>query len=81
MSGGKAVRVAVMKRPSACVRVLSDHRGLSSSSEVTSPSRRVLLRVLSGQWRIACSKVSGAEPHRGQASWGSSLHQEGCAAR
>ena len=42
LSGGNAVRVAVIKRPSARVRVLSDQMGLVSSSEVTSPSRRVL---------------------------------------
>ena len=81
MSGGKPVRVAVINWPSACVSVACDHRGLSSPSDVTSPSRRVLSRALSGQLRMACWKVSGAEPHRGHVVSGWSSHQEGCAAR
>ena len=81
MSGGKPVWVTVMNWPSACVRGFDVQRGLPSSREVTSPIRRVLSRALVGQCKIACVKDSGAEPHRGQVSFGSWLHQEGCAAR
>ena len=73
--------VAAINRPSACMRGPDVHRGLPSSKEVTSPSRRDLSRSLIGQRRIACVKVAGAEPQRGHVLLGNSLHQEGCAAR
>ena len=60
-----------MKCPRARMREVDDHSGLSFPREETSPSRRSLSRVLPGQWRIACSKVSGAEAHRGQVLFGS----------
>ena len=53
------------------MRVLDVQRGLPSSREVTSPSRRVLSRALFGQCRIVCVKDSGAEPQRGQVLLGS----------
>ena len=81
ISGGNPVWVAMINRPSACMRGPDDQRGLLSSKEVTSPSRRDLSRFFFGQWRIACVKDSGSEPQRGQVSLGSSLHQEGWAAR
>ena len=81
MSGGKPVCVVVIYWPSACVDVACVQMGLSLSSDVTSPSRRVLSRALSGQTRMACSKISGAEPHQGHVVSGWSSYQEGCAAR
>ena len=77
ISGGKPVWVAMMNRPSACVRGPDDQRGRPSSKEVTSPSRRDLSLYFVGQWRIAYVKDSESEPQRGQVSLGSSLHQEG----
>ena len=73
--------MAVINWPRDCRRGPDDHRGLSTSTELTSPSRRVLSRFLSGQWRIACWRVSGDEPHRGQVVSGRSLHHERWAAR
>ena len=66
-----------MNWPSAPTRGFDDHRGLSLYSEVTSPSRRDLSRILSGQWRIVWLKVLGVELQLGQRSLGSRLHQEG----
>ena len=77
ISGEKPVRVAVINWLSACMRSPDDQRGLPSSKEVTSPSRRDLSRFFVGQWRIGCVKDSGSEPQGGQVSLGSSLHQEG----
>ena len=73
--------VAVINWPRACVRGPDDQRGLLSYREVTSPSRRDLSRSFFRQWKITCVKDSGPEPQRGQVSLGSSLHQEGWAAR
>ena len=77
ISGGKPVWVAMMNWLSACVRGPDDHRGLPSSKEVTSPSRRDLSQSFFGQCRIACVKDSGPEPQRGQVSLGSSLSPGG----
>ena len=68
ISGGKPVWVVVMNWPSACMRGPDDQRGLPSSREVTSPSRRDRLRFFFGQWRIACVKDAVSEPQRGGAS-------------
>ena len=74
MSGGKPVWVAVMNWPSACMRGLDVHMGLSSSKEVTSPSRSDVSWTLFGQRRMVCVKDSGAELQQGHVSLGSSLH-------
>ena len=73
--------VAVINWPKACTRWLLNDRGLPSSKDVNSPSRRDLSRILRGQWRTAWEKVSGLEAQRGQVWLGNSLYQEGCAAR
>ena len=73
--------VTMMNWPKACMRWADDQRGLPSSRDVTSPSRRDLSRSFRGQWRTAWAKVSEAEAQRGQVWLGDSLHHEGCAAR
>ena len=79
--GGKPVWVTGMNWPKACMRWVDDQRGLLSSSDDTSPSRRDFSRFFRGQWRMAWAKVLGAEAHRGQVWLGESFRHEGCAAR
>ena len=57
------------------------HVGLCGPREETPSSRQALSLAFSGQWRIACSNVSGAESHREHVVSGCSWYQEGCAAR
>ena len=57
------------------------HRGLSAYSVRAGSRYRLLWSDLAGQWRMACSKVSSPERHRGQEVSGSSDHQEGWAAK
>ena len=78
---GKPVLVTDMKHPRACMRDESDQTGVSGPREETVSSRRCRSLDLSGQWRTACSSVSGAEAQRGQVVSGSSSHQEGWAAK
>ena len=49
MSGGKPVWVAVMNWPSACMSGCDVQRGLPSSKEIASPSRRDLSWLFVGQ--------------------------------
>ena len=78
---GKLVLVTDMKRPRACIREESDQTGLSGPREETVSSRRCRSLDLSGQWRKACSSVSGAEAQRGHVVSRFSLNQEGWAAK
>ena len=77
----KPVQVTDMKRPRACMREELDQTGLSGPREETASSKECRSLDLSGQWRTACSSVSGAEAQWGQVVSGLSLYQEGCAAR
>ena len=81
MGVGKPVLVTNMKRPRACMRVESDQAGLSVLREERASSKRSRSLDMSGQWRTACSSLSGAKAQRGQVVSGCSLYQEGCAAR
>jgi len=81
MSGGKPVFVSVMYSPSARIRRGSDHVDASCAREETSFSRRSRARWLAGQVRMACVKVSGSIPHRGQVGSGFSSNHAVCAAR
>ena len=63
------------------MRKESDQTGLSGPRKETASSKRCRSHDLSGQWRTACSSVSGVEAQRGQVVSGFSVYQEGCAAR
>jgi len=81
MSGGKPVLVSVMYSPKAHMRRGSVHRLGSGPREETSFSRRSRTLVSAGQVRMACVKVSGSVPYRGQVGFGLSSNHEVCAAR
>ena len=81
MSGGKPVFVSVMYSPKTRIRWGSDHRLASCLREERSFSRRSRSLTQAGQVRMACRKVSGSVPQRGQVGSGFSSNQEGCAAR
>jgi len=81
MSGGKPVFVSVMCSPRARIRWGSDHQVASCPREGTSFSRRSRNLVRAGQARMACWKVSGSISQRGHVGSGSSLNQDGGAAR
>ena len=59
------------------MREESDQTGLSGQREETASRKRCRSLELSGQWRTACSSVSGAEAQRGQVVSGFSFYQEG----
>ena len=81
MSGGKPVAVWSTQEASAIKSSEEDQRGESSSTEDTPWRRRYLCVRRASQWRMACSKVLGAERHLGQREGVSLLNQEGWAAR
>jgi len=81
MSGGKPVLVSVMYSPKARMRRGSVHRSASGPREETSFSRRSRALVPAGQVRMACAKLSGSVPHRGQVGSGFSSNHQVCAAR
>ena len=81
ISGGKPVLVLVMNWPWALISRGSVRMGLSASMVSTSFSRRSRARKRAGLLRMACWNVSWSVPHRGQVRTGSSLNQEGWAAR
>ena len=66
IEGGNPVEVTLMKVASLFSRGREDQSGASGPTSVTPWRRRDLLCCLEGQERIACSKVSGCEPQRGQ---------------
>jgi len=79
--GGKPVEVTPMKEAShfSCGR--DDQSGASGPTSITPWRRRDLLSCLEGHDRMACSKVSGSKPQKGQeVSALGDLHV-GCAAR
>jgi len=70
--GGNPVEVKPMKLASLFRSGRDDQSGASGPTSVTPWRRRDLLCCLDGHDRIACSKVSGSKPQRGQevsASW------------
>ena len=81
--GGKPVEVTPMKEASLFSRGRDDHSGASRPSSVTPWRRRDLLCCFEGQDhdRMACSKVSGSKPQRGQEVSASGDLQVGWAAR
>jgi len=81
MSGGKPVFVSVICSPSARMRRGSDHVVASYAREETSFSRWSRARWVVRQVRMACVKVSGSTPHRGQVGSGLSSNHKVCAAR
>ena len=64
--GGNPVEVTLMKAASRFSRRGEDPSGASWPTSVTPWRRRDLTSCLEGQDRIACSKVSGSKPQRGQ---------------
>jgi len=81
MSGGKPVFVFPIYLPRAGMSRGSDDRAASCPRDETSFSRRSRTLVWAGQVRMACWNVSGSVSYRGQVRVGSSLNQEGWAAR
>ena len=64
--GGNPVEVTPIKVASLFSSGRDVQSGASGSTLVTPWRRRDLLCCLEGQERIACSKVSGSKPQRGQ---------------
>ena len=64
--GGNPVEVTPMKVASLFSSGRDDQSGASGPTSVTPWRRRHLLCCLEGQERIACLKVSGSKPQRGQ---------------
>ena len=79
--GGNPVEVTPMKVVSLFSRGRDVQRGASGSTLVTPWRRRDLLCCLEGQESMACSKVSGSKPQRGQEVSVSGDLQVGWAAR
>ena len=66
MSGGNPVAVEMINLARKAMRCSEDQMGESASSE-SSPGRcSTFWREWDLQWRISCSKVSGAARHLGQ---------------
>jgi len=80
MPRGKAVALDFMKRARALRRAADDQTGASEPTSRNPCRWRVLEGSLAQQWRMACSKVSGALRHLGQVA-GTSLSQAGWARR
>ena len=81
MSGGNPVLVSVMYSPKGRTRRGSVRRSASGPRAETSFSMRSRTLVQAGQVSMACVKVSGSIPHRGQVGSGFSSNHEVCAAR
>jgi len=81
MVGGKPVKVTPMKVASLFSGGRDDQSGASGPTSVTPWRRRDRLCCLEGQERMACSKVSGSKPQRGQEVSGLGDLHVGCAAR
>jgi len=64
--GGNPVEVTLMKVASLLRRGRDDHSGASGPTSAMPWRRRALTCCLEGQERMACSKVSGSRPQRGQ---------------
>ena len=79
--GGNHVVVMPMKVAGLFRSGRDDQSVASGPTSVTAWRRRDLLCCLQGQDRIACSKVSGSTPQRGQEVSGSGDLQVGWAAR
>ena len=79
--GGNPVEVTLMKVPSLFSKGRDVQSGALGPMSVTPWRRRNLLCCLEGQDRMACSKVSGSKPQRGQAVSASGDLQVGWAAR
>ena len=86
--GGNPVEVTPMKLASLLSRGRDDQSegrddqsGASGPRSVTPWRRRDLLYCLEGQDRMACSKVSGSKPQRGEEVSASGDLQVGWAAR
>jgi len=81
IEGGNPVEVTPMKEASLFGRGRDDQCGASGPTSVTPWRRRNLRCCLEGQERMACSKVSGSRPQRGQEVSASGDLQVGWAAR
>jgi len=81
IEGGNPVEMTLMKVASLFSTGRDDQSGASGPSSVTPWRRRDLLSCLEGQDRMACSKVSGSKPQRGQEVSASGDLQVGFAAR
>ena len=81
IEGGNPVEVTPMQVASLLSRGRDDQSGASGPTSVTPWRRRDLLCCLEGQERMACSKVSGSKPQRGQEVSASGDLQVGWAAR
>jgi len=66
MVGGNPVEVTPMKVASLFSSGRDDERGPSGPTSATPWRRRDVLCCHEGQNRMACSKVSGSKPQRGQ---------------
>ena len=64
--GGNPVEVTPMKVASLFSSGRDDQSGASGPISVTRWRRRDLLCCFEGQHRMACAKVSGSKPQRGQ---------------
>ena len=81
MVGGNPVEVTPMMEVSLLSSGRDDQSGALGPTSVTPWRRRDLLCCLDGQDRIACAKVSGSKPQRGQEVSASGDLHVGCAAR
>ena len=79
--GGKPVEVTPMKVASLFSSGRDDQSGASGPTSVTPWRRPEMLCCLEGQDRMACSKVSGSKPQRGQEVSALGVLHVGCAAR
>ena len=68
MSGGKAVRVTLIKAANERRREDDDQRGASGPTEEAPWRWRARAEALAGQRRIAWQNVSGSSPQRGQSA-------------
>ena len=81
MSGGKPVLVSVMYSARARIMWGSVDSVASRPREETAFNRRFRALVQAGQVRMACWNDSGSISQQGHVMSGSSLNQEGLAAR
>ena len=81
IEGGNPVEVTPIKVASLLSRGRDDQSGASGPTSVTPWRRSDLLCCLEGQERMACWKVSGSKPQRGQELLASGDLQVGWAAR
>jgi len=79
--GGNPVEVTPMKVASLFSSGRHDQSGAPGPTSVTPWRRRDQLCCFEGQDRMACSKVSGSKPQRGQEASGLGDLQVGWAAR